>query len=295
MPCNYPLRGWRTHGGKITTRRAGAFRDLPPIDLACGRCTGCRIQRAADLTTRALHEAAITEQTEGRSSSFLTLTYDDNNLPTDYGLQRDDLTKFLKRLRKAMGSFRYLACGEYGDTTRRPHYHALLFGLSFREDRIQIEFNGTSEQPSYLSPALSRLWKLGQHVVKDLTPENCAYVARYVMKKRTGDRAAETYRRTTDHHQWQVAPEFSAMSLRPGLGARWWERYRDDIRPGDELVLNGKRVHTPRYYDTLLERSDPARLAAIKKERKRNIRKETHESREARDLITERRAKQRNN
>lgn len=295
MPCNYPLRGWRTHGGKITTRRAGVFRDLPPIDLACGRCTGCRLQRAADLTTRALHEAAITEQLQRRSSSFLTLTYNDSHLPTDYGLQRDDLTRFLKRLRKALGSFRYLACGEYGDATRRPHYHALLFGLDFRADRQQVEYPGTSEQPSFQSPILSRLWTLGQHVVKDLTPENCAYVAHYVMKKRTGERAAETYRRTRDGYSWQVAAEFSAMSLRPGLGAAWWHTYRDDIRPGDELVLNGKRVHTPRYYDTLLERSDPARLAAIKQERKRNIRKETHESRENRDLIIERRQKRRQN
>ena len=66
---------------------------------------------------------------------FLTLTYNDDNLPSDVGLHKDDLQRFFKRLRKALDTkkIRYFACGEYGDTTSRPHYHAIVFGLGLNE------------------------------------------------------------------------------------------------------------------------------------------------------------------
>lgn len=249
-------------------RRAG-WADKP-VPIACGQCIGCRLQRASDWTTRALHEAQMVRELEHRESSFVTLTYDDAHLPTDYGLQRRDLQLFFKRLRKRH-RFRYLAVGEYGDTSRRPHYHALLFGLDFAEDRVEISRNQRGES-LYMSEELATTWKNGLCSVGALTRESAAYVARYAIKKVNGPKAEEAYRRTRDGYEWQVAPEFIAASLKPGIGSSWLEKYRSDIYPRDKTIVNGTRVHTPRYYDKLLERRLPQMHQEVKTARARRAR-----------------------
>jgi hypothetical protein len=44
----------------------------------------------------------------------------------------------MKRLRKKIQplKIRFFHCGEYGDKTRRPHYHALIFGYGFPDKKI---------------------------------------------------------------------------------------------------------------------------------------------------------------
>ena len=65
-------------------------------------------------------------------NAFVTLTYADDQLPDGNSLCPEDVTKFLKRLRKRIDpvKIRYFLCGEYGEgSTSRPHYHLILFGL----------------------------------------------------------------------------------------------------------------------------------------------------------------------
>ena len=50
-------------------------------------------------------------------------------------LKKSDFQKFIKRLRKDY-DIKYFACGEYGDKTLRPHFHAILFGVNFSDDKI---------------------------------------------------------------------------------------------------------------------------------------------------------------
>ena len=111
MNCSRPI--W-------IKRSDGLRREVP-----CGHCTMCRIQRAREWATRCIHEAVYTE-----SSAFCTLTYDEESLPKDCSVSKDELQRFFKRLRKLWPvPLRYYACGEYGEVRGRPHYHAIIFGL----------------------------------------------------------------------------------------------------------------------------------------------------------------------
>ena len=93
--------------------------------------------------------------------------------------------------------------------------------------------------------------------VADFSFESAAYVARYVMKKVTGD-AAEAHYRIVSRETGEIfdrVPEFNRMSLKPGIGALWWEQYgQTDVVHRDRVVVNGSESSVPRYYDKLLRR-----------------------------------------
>lgn len=76
MPCFYPLDAWQTIGGDIrfyatgSRRKGTAAKEFRrDIKLPCGRCHGCRLNRATQWATRCLHESQLHE-----SNCFLTLT-----------------------------------------------------------------------------------------------------------------------------------------------------------------------------------------------------------------------------
>lgn len=186
-------------------------------------------------------------------NSFVTLTYNPEHLPFDGGLHIEHWQKFAKRLRKRIGSFRYFVCGEYGDENLRPHWHACIFGVDFSGDRsFHSERLG---HKLYRSPLLDEVWGCGFCSVGSLTFESAAYVARYICKKITGPAAASHYERvdTDTGEVFNVRPEFVCMSKRPGLGAKWFERYRSDVYPSDEVVIEGRRFRPPRFYDDKLD------------------------------------------
>lgn len=158
------------------------------------------------------------------------------------------MVKFLKRLRKRAGQFRYFACGEYGETTGRPHYHLLLFGLDLEGERVGKDL--------YRSPLLSEVWPFGDHTFGRATPAAANYIAKYNLK-RVGDGAV--FDITTG--ELKQAP-FLRMSRRPGIGAGWLKRYREDLRAG-YMVVDGRRVAIPRSYLRRLERDDPLLLDQI--------------------------------
>ena len=114
-------------------------------------------------------------------NSFLTLTYSDQHLPENGGLRFRDYQFFMKRLRKLFPRARFYMCGEYVDQTKRPHYHAALFGPHF-PDLIPLYKTGSGSM-IYSSETLSKLWPLGHASLGELTRDSAAYIARYVMKK----------------------------------------------------------------------------------------------------------------
>lgn len=197
---------------------------------------------------------------------LITLTYSDEHLPRD-GVQKRDLQLFFKRLRKDH-SVRYFACGEYGDRFSRPHYHALLFGCDFR-DKQPIE-PSKSGAPQWLSAELERYWQQqGRCTIGSVTFESAAYVARYCTKKITGSRAEEHYQRldVATGEMIPVQPEFALMSRRPGIGRSWLERFKSDVYPSDEVIARGHPSAVPRYYDKVLEQTDPDAYEAVRRER----------------------------
>lgn len=164
-------------------------------------------------------------------------------------------------------------CGEYGEQTKRPHYHAILFGHDFAEDRIQTVVNAHGNQ-RYLSPTLTALWAKGETALSGVGQASAAYVAKYTLKRNTADTLL--YERKKDGYHWTVRPQYAAMSLRPGIGAKWLNKYHSDIYPSDETIIAGKRVRTPRYYDLLLQTQDANALANVKERRKLHARKNNH-------------------
>lgn len=183
---------------------------------------------------------------------FITLTYRDEDLPVGGSLCLEDWQKFAKRLRKKLGPFRFFHCGEYGEENLRPHYHACLFGVDFVED--EVFFKREHGHALYVSELLGQTWGLGFSSVGTLTFDSAAYVARYVIKKATGDRAKTVYSRVDEKtgEVFEVRPEYATMSRRPGLGSSWFDKFMSDVFPADEIVHEGRSYPVPKFYDSKL-------------------------------------------
>lgn len=276
MPCFFPLRGFRNvfpeASGKyrITGIRARSREDPTPpgccaVDLPCGQCIGCRLDYSRKWAVRVMHEASMYPD-----NCFITLTYDDKNLPEFGDLDKSAFPKFFKRLRKKYGAGpRYFHCGEYGDSFGRPHYHACIFNFDFRDRELFSEKNGTR---LFISADLAKLWPFGFSTVGDVTFDSAAYVARYVLKKVTGKESASHYTVldpfTGELHE--RPKEYLTMSRRPGIGRSWFDKFRTDVYPDDFIIANGKKIKPPRYYDSLFEHSDTVVMNEIR-ERRANL------------------------
>lgn len=256
MPCYSPLEAWKPlAGGSLLWCERG---DARAILIPCGQCTGCRLERSRQWATRCLHESQLHDK-----NCYLTLTYNDDNLPANGSLRYRDFQLFLKRLRKAVGPIRFYMCGEYGELHFRPHFHALVFGYDF-PDRVYFG-ESPAGFPLYISAALSELWSFGHCSVGDVTFESAAYVARYVMKKVTGPRAAAHYERldVETGEIYSLVPEFTRMSLKPGIGLRWIRKFRSDVYPRDYVVVRGVKCRPPRYYDNFISAEDNWRMKYV--------------------------------
>ena len=134
----------------------------------------------------------------------------------------------MKRLRRHFKGrrIRFFMCGEYGPATMRPHYHALLFNVNFFDRRSRGKSG--SGFPLYESALLTRLWGFGFATVQDLNPQTVGYCTRYVVDKVTGDAAEDHYAYVDEVGEILARkPEYCACSLKPGIGALWYVRYRD--------------------------------------------------------------------
>jgi len=264
MPCFRPVPVWpgvppnRQVVYSPTKSYAGARSFLLP----CGGCIGCRLSKAQDWATRMHHEAALHDQ-----NSFVTLTYADEHLPEDGSLSLRALQLFNKRLRKSLGdrAVRYFACGEYGDQTWRPHYHLILFGHQFPD------LTAWSKSPTghvlHRSENLERLWPFGHSLVGHVTHQSAAYVARYTLKKITGEPASTYYVRPhpVTGIFYRVVPEFAVMSRRPGIGGDWFNKYASDCFPSDFVIVDGQKHPVPRFYKSKLSDLEGLRVTQLRK------------------------------
>lgn len=211
--------------------------------IKCGQCVECRLAYSREWAIRMTHEAQM-----HKVSCMVTLTYDDVHLPHHGQLLKSDLQKFFKRLRKNTGPFKYVACGEYGERTRRPHFHVALFGLDFWRDRIHHGYAKSGDK-TYESKELRRSWSFGNHDIGTLNFESCAYIARYIMKKVKGIGASPLpLARLEDGELIMPNPEFLVMSK--GIGAGWFDRFfMSDVFPHASVITSqGTPAPIPRYY-----------------------------------------------
>lgn len=267
MACDYPRHVWRArYGGPFAERRI-VFKEEDGIgkgfEIPCGRCTGCRLEHSRQWAMRCMHEASLHE-----SNAFITLTYADESLPSDGSLVKHHYQDFMKRFRARIAPrrIRFFACGEYGEQFSRPHYHGCIFGYEFSDKQL---FKESGETRLFVSPLLADLWRFGNHLIGDVTFESAAYVARYVVKKYSGYDSAEHYLRVDERtgEVVSVEPEFALMSRRPGIGRDWYDKFNAEVFPRDEVIVNGKAVRPPKYYDNLCKASSEAVYKEVKDQR----------------------------
>lgn len=201
---------------------AKPFRD-GVLEYGCGQCRPCRLNRRRVWTSRLMLERDLHE-----ASSFITLTYDEEHLPSGSNLAPKDLQDFLKRLRLLLAPLRvrFYAVGEYGDLTQRPHYHIALFGF----------YPLGHEGRECVSCEICRSWGKGHCDVGTLTEQSAAYVAGYVMNKLA-------------HKEYVgicgLEPEFCRMSLRPGIGAGAVALLKDALVDSDGVIHSACDVDVP--------------------------------------------------
>jgi hypothetical protein len=267
MPCTAPLDVWQQASSGAVLFKKPLDKPAYPITIACGQCIDCRLKKATDWQTRIIHEAKMHDE-----NCFITLTYDDEHLPYGGSLDKTHLQKFKKRLRDKIAptKIRTFDAGEYGDQKGRPHYHSIIFGWNPRDRELVRESKkGGKILRDYTSETLTKIWGMGKTEVADFTTQTAGYIARYAIKKVTGDRKQEHYERlvTTTGEIIQAEPEFITMSSRPGIGRKWIEKYVTDVYPWDEVIIDGKPRPVPKYYDDYFEKINPEEMERIKIER----------------------------
>lgn len=152
--------------------------------VPCGKCIDCRKQLSNTWTFRLLCQLD-----KSRNNLFVTLTYDNNNVPIKIinsipylNLDENKLQSFLKKFRddsryryqKITGidkklckcPMKYFAIGDYGTQTLRPHYHILIFNCVYtRLDLINY---------------LQDNWQLGNCRVDIAQPAHTSYICKYI-------------------------------------------------------------------------------------------------------------------
>lgn len=213
------------------------------------------MERARQWGMRCLHEAKLWPH-----SVYVTLTYNDECMPPFGSLSVRDVQLFMKRLRKAKepGRVRFFLGGEYGDENKRPHYHALLFNCQL--NRLRSIGSNKRGEPLYTSDELAELWSvdgkpMGYHTLGAVTFDSAVYCAKYALKKVNGPRKDAGHYDVYDEYGevHERTPEFAVMSRRPGIGAGYIEKYGKEVLDLDSIVVNGKEVRPPRFYDERLK------------------------------------------
>lgn len=288
MTCYHPLKAYKSTERNPATGKYGitfnphnALVQGSHLSLPCGQCIGCKIDKSKQWAVRLMHERKMHP-----ASSFITLTYSDQHVPQSYSLNKEDWQNFMKRLRDKVGynCIRFYMCGEYGPTGGRPHYHALIFGHDF-PDKLYYRNNDNGDRV-YQSPTLNKVWGKSDRPcdIGEVTYQSAAYCARYVVKKARNEPECYYRRSPIDGNFYNVLPEFSLMSLKPGIGTSWFNRYSSDAFPSDFLIIDGKKHPVPRFYLNKLQEDDQT---PIKRARKRKALANKSNSTKARLAIRE--------
>lgn len=315
MPCTEPKTAYvlgKKENGKdrVTFKKTGEHKEHKEIKLPCGQCISCKLGKAQEWATRAMHE----KQTS-RYSAFITLTYNKENIPNPPTVTKKAVQSFMKMLRKYLTkeygqhidresikhlktrcNFKYkpnmpikvIACGEYGKQKgHRPHYHLLIFGYDFPDKTYWKKSH--SNENIYRSKILETIWKKGFSTVQDVTHKSAAYTCRYTLKKQTDKERLKEERKTIYHHTnvdietgeiidvEEYKKQMEKIGLEPefllmskGIGREWYEKYKKDTEK-DYLVIGGKRQRIPRYYEKIREVQDPKLYENVKLGRQERI------------------------
>lgn len=198
--------------------------------LPCGKCPFCLQRRVHQWSFRLTEEEKVSF-----SSFFITLTYDNKNIPKSQNglptLTKRDPQLFFKSLRKRnKHKIKYYLGAEYGDKTQRPHYHIILFNAKLE-----------TIQPS---------WPHGHVHYGEVTEASMQYTCKYISKTK----------RVQNNEYDDRQREFSLMSK--GLGLNYLTPQMIQYHKADlEERVNctkkgGHKIAMPRYYKDKIYNSD---------------------------------------
>lgn len=258
------------------------------IRVPCGQCIGCQEAYSKQWAVRCMLEAS---QFDSSTNFFLTLTYDDANLPrgveivnkdtgeikvVDGCLVKKHIQDFIKRLRFHFQDkyhhtgIRVFYCGEYGGQTGRCHFHCILFNCPIPQDNLKI-FKVTKENNIiWTCDEIEKLWNKGFISLAEVNWDTCAYTARYCLKKVRGKISQDYY------FEQGKTPEFTGMSLRPAIGSNFFDQHFQEIYENDEMIIKGHKekiqpIKPPKYYDKKFQAMFPDRYDALVVKRKQTM------------------------
>lgn len=229
------------------------------LEVPCGNCIGCRLDYSKDWATRADLEAK-----RWQYNWFITLTYDEENLPKGIKgnptLDTSNIDDFIQRLRNyfkvnyGYTGIRYLLAGEYGDQLARPHYHLILFNCPLPDIKPYTIVDGVYHQKKdsfgnyYLfSDIIEEAWRhRGDVKISESSWYTSAYVSSYVVKKQKGQ-SSKVY------DVLGILPPFLRASNKPGIGYCYYETHGKQLAEYPLLYIarnNNKPLQTraPRYF-----------------------------------------------
>lgn len=237
MRCTSPKTvGFKSDGKTICWSPKKYSKEFATFQLPCSKCISCRLEYARQWAVRCVHEASMYE-----NNAFITLTYDDDHLTSDYLIYKD-FQNFMKRLRHKephleIGMF---VTGEYGEKTKRPHWHAIIFNWS-PSDQIFKRSNDRGDK-IFKSKTLDDLWSHGNTETGSVTFESAGYCARYAAKKLV-------HGKDQDHSFTPI----SKKSSKHAIGKRWLQtHWKDVFNHGYIIDSDGVKSGIPRYYEKWL-------------------------------------------
>lgn len=247
MRCIRPIKATQDRDGDVVyTSRLGAP-GLVGFELPCRKCLPCRIAIGREKAIRCWHESKCHED-----NIFLTLTYDDDHCPN--GLEYSHFQKFMKDLRERLSRdvrckdesyISFMVTGEFGEKTKRPHWHAILFNYK-PEDAVSSYATEMGEEV-FTSKFVDELWGRGFCNFGSVTMDSASYVARYAAKKLVHGK--------DDEHEFH--PVHKTSKGRP-IGRSWIEKnWRFTFENGFVVLPNGEKASIPRYYCDWFKRTHP--------------------------------------
>lgn len=250
MRCIRTIKaGYDKSGSSIIYSSKKMSLELAPFEFECRKCLPCRLKIGREKAIRALHETQM-----HKDNIFLTLTYRPENLSSDR-LCYPEFQDFMKRLLEHVNRniicaenrihIPFMVTGEYGDKTKRPHWHVLLF--NYRPDDAKLLRISDRGDRIYRSETIEQLWKNGFTEFGEITIDSASYVGRYAAKKLVHGSDQE--------HDYHPVHNTSKKHV---IGKSWIEKYYNQtFRHGYVTLPNGSRASIPRYYVDWLKKNKP--------------------------------------
>lgn len=217
------------------------------VTVKCGKCITCRREKAQEWAIKLINESKYHTK-----ACFITLTFDNtilldkNSKAYKYGANpgfvfninnsKEYFKKFIKRLRKKYSDkyISYFHVGEYGEKTKRPHHHAIIFGINFEENRKECEVSKTGHI-QYSSDILTELWACGRCTIQDINSNNTIYIAQYSIKKF----------KSNEEKRYRSVMSFSN---RCKMNIKWARKHYKEIEKGYINDVDGKKYRIPKSY-----------------------------------------------